>query len=778
KSFSFLFSFLFLSLLFPPSSLFAFLFLVLFAFLFLLLFRFSFRFPLHPPSLLSSSNFSVMPLLQQHKWEEKSFQQLTYCDQCSKLLWGLARQGFICEACGFTCHGKCLDLVGSCHGPPNNDLVPPTRHFRDDTSSASSHSNRHFRDDASSTSSRSVPLNRHFRDDTSSASSRSSGHESPRLKYSFNEDLHRKRVHRTVSTDGLTDAGPSGASTIPTDSDPPRARRSRSMSNQAEVAAAIAVHQQQQQQPQQQQQQAQQQQQPQQQQQQQQRQQQYPALGNSVSTPLPHLPLTSSPGGSQSSYAIPPQPAPYIAPGRNHRQAIKQHIQDLVISTAVSVSTGSGSQSESKDPALTPQTTAKNFSRFVSRCGIIFEVKEFVIKILNWENTADTSVAMVGWILICLYPKLLLLIPQLIVLNVIINNFYKKKADTLFTGAASVFPSNPTTTTVSTLNPTSPGGTRRGLPGLAATLFPTFDETSPEYLKNLQNIQNMMGEFTDAYDAIVFHSKHFNWTADGGDETLRILQVLLFALVGLSLIMWWVPWGLVFAFTGACVFLGNTQFSKQLAKQALPVLLENGQNMIDGLNNLLRVFEEKAKYQCSVTVMSLYENQRWWAGSGFTPQLLRAERDPWSNISGTRSLPHKEDVLPPAGYTWLDAEWVLDKAGPWTDEQSGVTTLVEPDEGGWVYTDHRWENPRRANAKDKESGKSLTRRRRWVRRARIIAGGELLVAQGQQVQQQVQQQQVQQQQVQQVQQQQEETKVEEETETEAYVGGETAATKT
>lgn len=255
-------------------------------------------------------------------------------------------------ACGSTCHGKCLDLVGSCHGPPNNDFVPPTRHYRDDASS--------------------------------SASSRSSGHDSPRLKHSFTEDLHRERAHRTVSTDALTYAGPS---TIPTDSDPPRSRRSRSVSNQAEVAAAIAVHQQQQQL-----------------QQQQRQQQQYPAPGNSVSTPIPHLPLTSSlfsPGGSQTPYVMPPQAAPYVAPGRNHRQAIKQHIQDLVISTAVSVSTGSGSQSESREPALTPQTTAKNFSRFVSRCGIIFEVKEFAIKILNWENTADTSVAMVGWILIC-----------------------------------------------------------------------------------------------------------------------------------------------------------------------------------------------------------------------------------------------------------------------------------------------------------------------------------------------------------------------------------------
>ncbi|RUS31019.1 integral peroxisomal membrane peroxin-domain-containing protein [Jimgerdemannia flammicorona] len=640
-----------------------------------------------------------MPLLQQHKWEEKSFQALTYCDYCSKLLWGLARQGFQCEVCGLTCHGKCQDLSGSCHGSPNTDtLATHGRPFRDDTSSAGS--------------GRSSDRDR----------------DSPRRKHGFAEDLHRAR--RQASIESLHHQARGGSSTaanrppppIHSDSDPPRARRSLSISyNSADpsIPAPHASHTQ-------------------------------PTLGGpapspvvSVSTPLPHAPPAKSllsptgfgPGSGSGSgpltgtmTGIGGTSGAILGgglPNKSHRQAIKQHIQDLVISTAVSVSTGSGVPPDTKEPGLAPQTTAKNFSRFVSRCGVIFEVKEYVLSILNWENPADTTVAMVGWILICFYPKLLLLIPQLVILNIIITNFYKKKSDTFLAPATGPTPLN------SVASPTSPS-LKRGLPltNLAATLFPTFDEASPEYLKNMQNIQNMMGEFADGYDAVVFHSRHFNWSAEGGDETLHILQFLLAALAALSVVMWWVPWNLVFAVAGAGMFLGNTQFCKQLGRQALPVLLENGQTVLDKVNGLLKVLEEKIKKQNSVNVVSVFENQRWWAGSGFTPQLLRNERGPWSDISGTRTLPAKEDQPAPAGHAWVDGEWTLDETGPWTDEGTGVTTLVEPDEGGWVYTDHRWENPKRADAKEKDSGRSLTRRRRWVRRARLtgealggIAGG-------------------------------------------------------
>lgn len=46
-----------------------------------------------------------------------------------------------------------------------------------------------------------------------------------------------------------------------------------------------------------------------------------------------------------------------------------------------------------------------------------------------------------------------------------------------------------------------------------------------------------------------------------------------------------------------------------------------------------------------------------------------------------------------------------------------LEVLVTPDNGGWVYTDNNWKNPRTPNSNNnKQSEQSVTRRRRWVRK--------------------------------------------------------------
>lgn len=42
--------------------------------------------------------------------------------------------------------------------------------------------------------------------------------------------------------------------------------------------------------------------------------------------------------------------------------------------------------------------------------------------------------------------------------------------------------------------------------------------------------------------------------------------------------------------------------------------------------------------------------------------------------------------------------------------------MIECDEQGWVYSDHRWNNPKSKSGND-SSTKALTRRRRWYRKA-------------------------------------------------------------
>lgn len=55
--------------------------------------------------------------------------------------------------------------------------------------------------------------------------------------------------------------------------------------------------------------------------------------------------------------------------------------------------------------------------------------------------------------------------------------------------------------------------------------------------------------------------------------------------------------------------------------------------------------------------------------------MLRSERAAWSNITGLEPLPPKEDIPPPAHYTWTKDDWCLDATGPWIDDVLGIGKL-------------------------------------------------------------------------------------------------------
>ncbi|CAH1256560.1 SBF1 [Branchiostoma lanceolatum] len=46
-----------------------------------------------------------------HRFEMASFPTPTYCDFCSQMLWGIAKQGLRCADCGYSCHERCRELV-------------------------------------------------------------------------------------------------------------------------------------------------------------------------------------------------------------------------------------------------------------------------------------------------------------------------------------------------------------------------------------------------------------------------------------------------------------------------------------------------------------------------------------------------------------------------------------------------------------------------------------------------------------------------------------------
>lgn len=51
--------------------------------------------------------------------------------------------------------------------------------------------------------------------------------------------------------------------------------------------------------------------------------------------------------------------------------------------------------------ALNPQTTAKNFTRFVSRCGPVYAFRDRLLLLLSWDNRVDSFISLLVYCLIC-----------------------------------------------------------------------------------------------------------------------------------------------------------------------------------------------------------------------------------------------------------------------------------------------------------------------------------------------------------------------------------------
>ncbi|CDS05954.1 hypothetical protein LRAMOSA08482 [Lichtheimia ramosa] len=365
----------------------------------------------------------------------------------------------------------------------------------------------------------------------------------------------------------------------------------------------------------------------------------------------------------------------------SHRATTSEHIQSVIVTAALHATDSPDPPNEylANLPPLNAQISAKNFVRFASRCGFMFAFRDAVLLLLSWDKPLDTMVAMVGYILVCMYPRLLLLAPHAILLHLLLSS-YQKQQD----------------------------------------LLKIRREGSPEYLRNMQNLQNMMGEISNLYDTASAYQRYIDWS----DEklTMSILQATLASAVALGIIVWWIPLRLCALIGGCSLFLANTRFAKYCWRELGPDAMMYAQEMFHGASNWYNDRQQPVKHaqeqgtgqnNDEQVQVSLYENQRWWPGTGFAPQMLEGERSPWSDLSGSVQLQPKEDMTAPKGYRWSQDNWQLDTTGPWIDDVLGIEFLVSPEEGGWVYTNNHWEYEGKSNGKDRQG--RLTRRRRWIR---------------------------------------------------------------
>ncbi|KAG0089929.1 hypothetical protein BGZ93_009585 [Podila epicladia] len=393
-----------------------------------------------------------------HKFQEKTFTKLTYCDYCTKLLWGVAKQGVTCEGCHYNCHKKCSELV---YNNCVRSMYIPSLH---------------------------------------------------------DHDSGKPKTPRRHNSEGMRVSIPPA---IISSSQPLQSLEEKPTSTKAQT----------------------------------QQQQETPA----------------SPAAGRTSF-----------------------LEDAIISAAIRMSLpGDVSALPKNDhPPLTIQATTINFTRFVHKTTGLFWFQDRIEDIMTWKDPWNTTFVLVLYCFVCIYPMLLFLLPQCIMATIMIY-FFQQKSSRQQQKILNIRPTASTTTnTTSSLNSPKIPAEMEYIAAQEKAHHNRhhvyhdedyLDEPSSsdseedqerrslavQYLSNLQHIQNMMGDISDAHDVLKPMFSHLDWSDEA--EAIMIVQATMAAFVGMSLAMWFVPWRWVFMLGGAGGMLANSPWGKVVTKELVPL---------------------------------------------------------------------------------------------------------------------------------------------------------------------------------------------------------------
>ncbi|KAI8997484.1 integral peroxisomal membrane peroxin-domain-containing protein [Pilobolus umbonatus] len=354
---------------------------------------------------------------------------------------------------------------------------------------------------------------------------------------------------------------------------------------------------------------------------------------------------------------------------------------------------------------LNAQVTARNFTRFVSRCGPVFSFRDAVVALVSWQNRIKTWISLAVYCLLCIYPKLLFIFPEIILIYYILQSYTEK------TDESKRKKSKPQQTKITKkTEPSVTASTEKDKKKTTESpsifsfniihLFQTSSEESPEYVRNLQNIQNTMGEFSDVYDWIENKICQYDLTSE--EEVSMLLQSILMFSVVLSVILYFISIQMIFLSLGLIVYMSNTQFMKYMAKQLKPYIQQSNQRRLKYMKEMYASVKGNCSISDKTKELSVYENET----------SNKHGMKSWSDYTGKTIFSGIDDVTPPKHYIWSpNTGWTIDKTGPWIDDYLGIEVIVVPDEEGWVYYDTHWNKMDNGN-----SSEFKTRRRRWIRK--------------------------------------------------------------
>ncbi|KAJ7716141.1 integral peroxisomal membrane peroxin-domain-containing protein [Mycena metata] len=371
----------------------------------------------------------------------------------------------------------------------------------------------------------------------------------------------------------------------------------------------------------------------------------------------------------------------------------------------------------SRDPLSVPILTV-NFKRFIERVGPIFWVQDRIEEIVLWKRGWKvTSVWIAAYAFFCYFPRLLLLVPQLMLIGIILA--------------------------------THPETTHKPPPAPEAPA----EAGSVDWQANIQAIQNLMGLVADGETAL---QPYIPYLTHRKPQTPHILTALLVSLLPMVALVS-LP---VFPVRTVCLVLGigPLLLTHPTVRALLPSLAAMALAYLDASPLIAKL---KAKIcaggstatwkslgvrliddanltdECWVAQMrevELFENERFGAGADGTHQewsksnLRDGERtgwtrgrDGWSGVGGQGGVSSNLTFSLDPGWAFVSTEdWRADLAARWAaqpekDEEEGQAAEIA-DEDGWVYTNDAWAARRPPSAAFSPGVGGVTRRRRWVRR--------------------------------------------------------------
>lgn len=255
-----------------------------------------------------------------------------------------------------------------------------------------------------------------------------------------------------------------------------------------------------------------------------------------------------------------------------------------------------------KDPLSIPIMSA-NFRRFIGKCGPVFWLQDRVEEVVMWrKGTAYTASWMAAYAFFCYFPRLALLIPHVILLHV------------LFTTYQSRYPEGACDTLA--------GG--KLTDDFAPVSQPT--EGTPDWFANLQAIQNLMGTVSDAHDVVSPYLIHLSWSTSTTAPLFAFALLSLFALIP---VIHFIPLRPLFLVFGLAPFVITHPYTLSVLPSLLGFISPHVKAAIQKAVNDDRLREEH--WRSRMATVSVWENQRWVAGSGWNTGNLRPDdRKAWT----------------------------------------------------------------------------------------------------------------------------------------------------